>query len=155
MSIYFSPTRISQWSDVIQHVGDWLSILKREYLAPDLWEISERDKKIITNKVEDLENKPFDSDELKRISKGIYEIRDYLSRSLPDYKQNQTFIETRLAHLEDASKRLGRKDWTILAMGILSNLVIGAAMAPENAQELIRNAGALLGWVWGNIPLIS
>ena len=39
-------------------------------------------------------------------------------------------------------------------MGTLTNIVVGAALAPEAARELLRTAGALLGWVVGGIHLL-
>ena len=62
-------------------------------------------------------------------------------------EEKNSFITLRLTHLEDASKRLGRKDWITLAMGTLTNIIVGVALAPDAARELLRNAGALLGWV--------
>jgi hypothetical protein len=65
------------------------------------------------------------------------------------------FINARLAYLEDASKRLGRKDWMTIAVGIVTNIVVGAAFAPDTARELFRMAGQLFGWISSASPLLN
>jgi hypothetical protein len=57
------------------------------------------------------------------------------------------FIDARLGHLKDAAGRLGRKDWTTLAMGALTSIIIGAALPPDSARELFSLAGRLLAWI--------
>ena len=142
------------WQGVLNHFEKWVSIVHREYSEPDLWEASSQEKKLIAEQIDDLDNTPFTAPEIQRIGTAINELRLFLMSSSQHTEAQRQFIETRLHHLEEASHRLGRKDWVTLAMGTLTNIVVGVALAPDAARELLRTAGALLGWVVGNIHLI-
>lgn len=143
-----------EWTDVLSIFGNWISIVQREHLAPDLWAISQEEKKLIAEHIDDLENSPFSNDEKLRISAAIKELKEFLVASGQHSDSQIQFIITRLQHLEEASHRLGRKDWITLTMGTLTNIVVGAALAPDAARELLRTAGALLGWVVGGVHLL-
>ena len=146
--------RMTAWETVFGHVAQWVSALKDEVLEPDLWNASSDDKKLVAASIDDLDNSPFTHQEQERVAAAIGEIRNFL-HSTADYSVVQLgFIDARLRHLEEASTRLGRKDWITLAMGTLTNIVVGVALAPEAARELVRTAGALLGWVVGGVQLL-
>lgn len=160
----YSPSKLSlaeydsskciSWEEVLIQVTSWLSILKDEVLLPDLWQASLDDKKLVAASIDDLQNSPFNPSEQKRIKIAIGELRNFLHSTSANTTEQLMFIDTRLKHLEDASLRLGRKDWITLAMGTLTNIVVGTALAPEAARELVRTAGALFGWVVGGIQLL-
>lgn len=143
-----------KWTDVLSIFENWIAIVQREHSAPDLWAISQEEKKLIAEHIDDLENSPFANDEKLRISTAINELKEFLVASGQHSDSQIQFITTRLQHLEEASHRLGRKDWITLTMGTLTNIVVGAALAPEAARELLRTAGALLGWVVGSVHLL-
>ncbi len=145
---------VSIWDEVANEFKEWIEVVSREHIEPDLWLLSRSDKKLVAEKIDDLENTKFQPDEIQRISGAITEVREFLFSSSTYSEAQRKFIETRLQHLQDASNRLGRKDWITLAMGTLANIVVGAAFAPETARELLRTAGALLGWVVGSVHLI-
>lgn len=146
--------QMDDWQNVAQHLKVWVSVVRREYLEPDFWHLSKSDKRLVVTQIDDIENVPFTLAEQERLSGAINEIREYLLTSFEHTTAQRQFIEARLQHLEDASKRLGRKDWITLAMGTFTNIVVGVALAPEAARELLRTAGALLGWVVGSASLI-
>lgn len=131
-----------------------MAVVRREYLEPDLWELAQDDKRLIADNIDDFNNSPFSADEQRRISGAINELREFILSSSSYTESQCQFIEARLQHLEEASKRLGRKDWITLAMGTLTNIVVGVVLAPDAARELLRTAGALLGWIVGSVHLI-
>lgn len=143
-----------QWEEVLKCFKTWIKILGREHAEPDYWEVSQQQKKLIAEQINDLENSAFSAAELMRISSAINEIKEHLVTSGEHSESQIKFIATRLKHLEDASHRMGRKDWITLTMGTLTNIIVGAALAPDAARELLRIAGTLLGWVVGNIHLL-
>jgi len=151
---FFGNTQTS-WSTVVEKFKIWFSVVRREYAEPDLWAASQQEKKLIAEKIDDLENSPFSDAEQSRISIAVNELREFLISNAKQSDSQVQFITTRLQHLEEASHRLGRKDWITLAMGTLTNIVVGAALAPDAARELLRTAGSLFGWVVGNIHLLS
>ena len=142
------------WDGQFNHCKKWLDNLKREIEEPDLWATVAEEKQLVASASADIENTPFSADEIQRISIVIAEIRTYvLQTSNPTDSQLQ-FINARLAYLEEASKRLGRKDWLTLAVGIITNIVVGVALAPEAAREIFRMTGRLLGWISPATPLL-
>ena len=147
-------TIYGKWDFVLQAVESWATILKNEILEPDLWQLSAADKKLVAASIEDVENLPFTKQEQERITLAISELRLFLHATSPNSEKNRVFIDARLRHLEDASSRLGRKDWITLAMGTLTNIVVGVALAPDAARELVRTAGSLFGWVVSGVQLI-
>jgi hypothetical protein len=142
------------WAPVITAFKTWVAVVKREHVEPDLWATVQQDKKLIAEKIDDLGNSPFTEVERSRISLAVSELHRFLMSSGGHTESQIQFIATRLQHLEEASHRLGRKDWITLAMGTLTNIVVGVALAPDAARELLRTAGALLGWVVGSVHLL-
>lgn len=150
----FDCGRVASSEDVSFELRHWLSIVKNEIDEPDLWLLAKEDKKLIAANIDDLENAPFTASEQQRIGTAITEIHAFLKVSGEHSHADLEFIQSRLNHLAEASSRLGRKDWITLAMGTLTNIALGVALAPEAARELVRTAGALLGWVVGHVPLL-
>ena len=146
--------RYERWEQVFELVKVWLANVQREYLEPDMWELSASDKKLVAGDIDDIDNSFFSVDEKLRLSVAVKEIGEYLKSDKTHSPDQISFIDSRLKHLEDAANRLGRKDWITLAMGTLANIVVGVALAPEAARELLRAAGALLGWVTGSARLL-
>ncbi|MBI5922153.1 MAG: hypothetical protein HY847_10985 [Betaproteobacteria bacterium] len=144
----------SEWEKTLRTFKTWVSIIAREHSEPDYWAISQQEKNLIAERIDDLENLPFSSTEILRISSAIRELKEHLLANGTQSAKQIEFISTRLQHLEDSSHRLGRKDWITLAMGTLTNIAVGVALAPETARDLLRTAGALLGWVVGNVHLL-
>ena len=145
---------LQTWEQVLSHVKVWAEILKREVLEPDLWKIFSEDNRLVGASIDDVENLPFTPQEQERIKLAIVELRAFLHATCAHSEAHLAFIDIRLKHLEEASSRLGRKDWITLAIGALTNIIVGAALAPEAARELVRTAGALLGWIVSGVQLL-
>ncbi|WOH39408.1 hypothetical protein RI844_09325 [Thalassotalea fonticola] len=76
----------------------------------------EQEKEIIRQKLESME------EEIKHNSELTQEIKDDLSEHV--------------AYVKNSLEYLGRKDWFILAMGLLGNFASGAFYAPDVAIEM-------------------
>jgi hypothetical protein len=156
-SVNLAPSRagrLQSWGEVIAWVKSWVSVIKAEILEPDLWGATKEDKKLIAANIDDIENLPFTLQEQVRVKVAVEELRNFIRTTNKLSSSQLIFVDARLRHLQEASSRLGRKDWITLAMGTFVNIVVGVALAPEAAKELIRTAGSLLGWIVGGIQLI-
>lgn len=152
----FAETQIEtdgSWSNTIRIFEIWLGIVLREHTEPDLWSTTDN-KALIAEELTEFENSSFSLDEQVRISKAIVELKSFLLSTRQHSSEQIQFIEERLNHLDESAKRLGRKDWITLAMGTLTNIVVGVALAPDAARELVRNAGLLLGWIVGGVHFL-
>jgi len=146
--------RMQTWKSVLEHVGNWVTALQNEVFEPDLWRASLDDKKLVATSIDEIENSPFSPSEQHRLKVAIGELRSFLHSTSNHSDIKLQFIDARLKHLEESSSRLGRKDWITLAMGTLTNIVVGIALAPDAARELVRTAGALFGWVIDGVQLL-
>jgi hypothetical protein len=140
------------WGGQLHWCTQWLRQLHRELEEPDLWSSVTEEKQLVASASSDLENTPFSLEEQQKISLAIAEIRIFLLDTNRFAGPQVQFIEARLKHLEEASRRLGRKDWITLAIGALTNIIVGVALAPDAARELLRMAGGLLGWISSGFP---
>lgn len=142
------------WESQIQYFHYWLGYLKREVEAPDLWKAIAAEKVLSEVSSEQYENDLFSKDEKHRIEVSLNEIKQYLISSRSFSTEQRKYLDARFSYLEDATTRLGRKDWIIIVVGTLTNTIFSLALTPSIARELFRLAGTLLGWVI-KIPLLQ
>lgn len=145
---------VEKWEALLRIFSTWLEDVKREQTEPDLWRTTSTERLLIAPRLDDLENSPFDEPERARISLAIEEMRQFLRLTGHYTKEQMAFIDSRLNHLEESSHRLGRKDWITLAMGTLTNIVVGVALAPDAAREFVRTASNLFGWITSGLHLL-
>lgn len=132
----------------------WVACLKRELDAPDLWGRLAGERALITAPTDSAPNEKFSRGEINRVTASLVEIREYARSSLSLSDEQARVVEARLEYLQAASERMGRKDWMVLALGVLTNIVISAAFTPSAAQEFFRFAGQVLQWVLENQALL-
>jgi hypothetical protein len=149
------PRYPGSWDGQLSHLRKWLENLARELDAPDLWSTILEERALVASATGELPNTTFAPEEQRRISLAVNELRVFLVATGQLSNEQVRFVSSRLKHLEDAATRLGRKDWITLAIGALTNIIVGIALAPDAARELLRMAGRLLGWVAPDVPTLS
>lgn len=144
------------WRTQLHYFQNWLGFLCREVDAPDLWAGVTAEGQLARGATGALidANAPFTAREHERIIASIGEIRRYLLSTHSIDQARLDFAEERLRYLEEASGRLGRKDWLNLAFGAVINIIVGAALAPDAARDVMRVVGAALAWVFGGSTLL-
>ena len=140
--------RVRTWSNARDFVRIWAEVLSLELSEIDLWE-SIATEKVLNVKVEasPVEDTPFDPVEQQRIRANLNEIKEYLESTQQLDDEQREVVTARLAYLEDASTRLGRKDWVLVAIGVITNIIVTGSFSPTQAHELLQFAGRVLGWV--------
>ena len=99
---------------------------------------------------DDPNNSAFSLAELDQIENSIKTIKTDLANST-DYSSEQlNLINRKLEEIQDASKRLGRKDWINYVAGSLTSLCISAAFAPEKTKELFKIVNNAFSWLLNN-----
>lgn len=144
------------WDLQLDAVLDWLTFLKREIDAPDLWALLSQDAAIAAtlSRTSD-DNTVFSSAEQKKIAQTLRELRDY---SVANYNLTETQTEeliNRLEYLKSASERLGRKDWMVAIMGTVMSWIVTAAIPPEVAHGFFTTAVHMFAWVVANLPQLK
>jgi hypothetical protein len=144
------------WPMLLDAVRMWLGYLKRETESPDLWAMLGEENALSAAASAELygENTPFTAEERKRVEASLTEVRSLLIASHSINSEMLGHIDARLEYLEQASERLGRKDWLNVAFSVITNIIIVVAVPPETARNILNVAGAVLSWVMGGSPLL-
>jgi hypothetical protein len=144
------------WRMQMNYVESWLGYLKREIEAPDMWTMLAGGNTLsaAASPEQSDDNTAFTSAEQTRIEESLAEIRSVLLSSQSFNAETLGHIDARLEYLEQASERLGRKDWMNVAFSVITNIIIMVAIPPETARNILNVAGAVLGWVMGGSPLL-
>lgn len=150
-------TFVRDWDNVLTGVSSWLKALRREHETPDLWAELSREARAIAGVPEaDADNRPFEPDELRRLTAQLHELREYVAKTYELSEEQNRALEARLAYLEEAAARLGRRDWWQFALGTLLGAVVEAVIPPEPIREVIlllaRGLAELFGGAIGELP---
>ncbi len=130
--------RGGSWQGQLSLVEQWLTNLKREIQAPDLWSLLSEQTALVQAASTDSANTPFSAAEIEKISDGVRELQAYIEKTHELDEQKHAFVESRLDYLTDAAHRQGRQDWLHTAIGVLFTVVMGLSMAPHQAKEIFR-----------------
>ncbi len=99
----------------------------------------------------DPQNTSFEQAEIARIGECMETVKEAVrQRSDLVRPEQMEFLGRKLDDLAAAATRMGRKDWINLAVGMLTNTIVGAALSSDAAKLVFRAAGAALSWVWGS-----
>jgi hypothetical protein len=139
--------QVRQWPDVMRSARTWAEGLKRELSAPDLWAAIEAEREFMSGVPTSASNSPFDQQEKAQIVRSLREIKDFLINTQQLSEDQKVLTSGRLAELEEAAYRLGRKDWILIAIGTMMNIVVSAGFNPEQAQALVHFASNALRWL--------
>lgn len=159
-SVIFSPgaNTVSQEVKQLAWVGKsnalryWLSYLKREIEAPDLWGALAQEQELFRAEPAGAVNAPFNAAEQVQIKKAVEEIRVYITSTYSLTGEPLAKVNRKLDYLIDASTRLGRIDWKNIFVGALLSLAL-QQLSPSGPglRELFAAAGHLLRHVLGGV----
>jgi hypothetical protein len=118
----------------------WLMEIRATAGAPDYWEEMQRSQESVAlMRNEGFGNTPFTEDEQRQIAAQFLEIQIKVNQfQLPREQMSQ--VEEGLDELEEASHRLGRKDWLIMLMTTLSPVVISDILTPGLSRHVFTMA---------------
>jgi hypothetical protein len=118
---YYVPRKIA---DLIRPIRAWVNEIKQVSETPDLWAEMLRSRELITEiQQTDSDNTPFTQDEQRQIAAQLQEIKKQVREQFELTNEQIEQIDARLDEAEDASKRIGRKDWLLLFGGTILNLI--------------------------------
>lgn len=126
------------WEEQLSLVENWLTNLMREIQAPDLWSLLSEQIALVEAAAADSPNTPFSTAEMEKIADGLRELQAYIENTQHLDAQKHGYLNSMLGYLVDASQRQGRQDWLHTAIGVLFTIVVGLAMAPDQAKEIFR-----------------
>lgn len=144
---------IRSWDEHLRILNSWVSSLRREVEAPDLWATVSQEK-ALAEAASGVANTPFTTEEQQYISQQLHEIKEYLFRTQDLSEQHREFVTRQLDYLKEAAKRQGRTDWLKMIVGTLLGIVMQTALTSEAARELFRFAGNALSQLLGDTLLL-
>lgn len=132
------------WIELLRIVGDWAKEIKqfiadaeKQAATPDLWGELYRVKEYFTGQRQHFENTLFTASEQAAISTQIEGVKTYIKTTYQLTSEQISRVEAMLDHAEQASRRIGRKDWLLLFYGAASSLVLTDLITPQTVQHII------------------
>ncbi len=144
---------LSNWARLVLQLEDRTRQLEEQRRAqeavPDLWTFpSDWDMP----ESQDVENTPFTTQEHDEISEQLREIKEYVKRNYELTEMQFARIEERLDEAEEASHRMGRKDWLLLFGGVVLTLIVTDLVPPAVVEQIFTGIVHGLGHLFGSGP---
>ncbi len=140
----------TSWPDVPPLAKKWaqktIEVAEEYASTPDLWAELEQSKRLLAAP---HENTPFTKTEQIQISNQIHQIKNYILITYELTVERLSDVEERLDHIEEASRRLGRKDWLVLFNGAVFSLILADLIPPQAAQHILVLALHGIGHLFG------
>ena len=133
------------WGDLLLFFEQWLASLAAE-IEPDLWETLSSEEEI-TNLSTSNDNSPFQPSERVKIAEVLGAIRSHILVNSDLHDEQVALLDARLSYMQEASERLGRKDWINLALGASLSIVTGLALDPDTARAAMQLLAEAISWL--------
>jgi hypothetical protein len=141
------------WYRLIEQVGFWLSAVRLDIETPDLWAQLQGEAGLLGAVFNGAENTPFTAAEQEEIAGQLRELKDYVSSTYSLSEGQTQLLEERLDSLAAAARRVGRKDWVLMAAGVMLGYVLTAALPPEAARDILGTLLTSVEHILGGGPL--
>jgi hypothetical protein len=137
-----------------RYASIWIEILREELLTPDLWaETATRKTLVEESTAQDTENTPFSADEVKLIFDQLNELFNELLATGAIEQSKEDDLRRRLDYLAESSRRLGRKDWIMVAVATIQ-IILAFILSPEASHNLLNGLSSLIQELMNVRPLL-
>jgi hypothetical protein len=131
------PSESFSWTKVEKRVRRWAEEVKHDVDTPDLWAQLQRERQALTvSRYEDAENTPFSPAEQAEIAEQLRQIKNFAKVTYTLSEAQMASLDEKLDMIQAAAGRIGRKDWQILVIGVMSTLIIDRLLPPEAVQHI-------------------
>ncbi len=145
-----SEVHKDDWTIKSGAFDSWLTRLKAEVEAPDLWVTIGQEKVLMAAaSAPNLNNSPFNHNEQALVTARLDEIKRYLLDGQQFDTEQAELIDRVFDYLRESSIRMGRKDWLNILLGGLMGLAFSLVLDPEKARGLLALAGTAFQSLWG------
>jgi hypothetical protein len=130
---------VPNWQLVLSRFGAWLGYLKREIDTPDPWAaVAESVESFnLGGDANDIDNSRFTPSEQADVIERIEVLRVRLLDSAALSDQDRHVIIARLDYLTEAVGRLGRFDWSSVAVNVVIGLAILGYVDRADVQQFV------------------
>lgn len=132
-----------KWSDVIASISSWLTILKEELDAPDLWAEAAKTAQLFAPASTPTDDK-FTRTELAEVQGQLRLLQQSFAASALPEAAKQKLIEITV-NVSVAAETQTKRDWLGLMVGSFTGAVFSLALNPTQAAEVIKLVKAAFG----------
>ncbi|WP_447599978.1 hypothetical protein [Nitrospira sp. Nam80] len=133
------------WVSLYTHLEKWLSCLRTQIDAPDLWGTISGDRSLINLAASsDTSNARFTAEEQTTISKRLHQLKEDIIATHRFLGQQAEFVRERFQYLEDATSRVGKKDWLMLALSVIIQIALTPNLQPSQAGAIFRKLASAI-----------
>ncbi len=141
------------WPTVEERVERWARDVKRDVDTPDLWAEVQAEREIFTgDSFVDDDNSSFSQDEQAEIVEQVRVIKVFVQTSHVHDDAQWRSIEAKLDYIQEAAGRIGRKDWWLLVLGVMFELIATGLLPPNAVRDIITAAFHALGHLFKMPP---
>jgi hypothetical protein len=119
-----------------------------EEAIPDLWALS-RTASFTSGETLPITNLAFTQAERDDIANGLRKILHEVKANDELTTENMACIEQHLTDLQEASERVGRKDWKMMFTGVITTMLVTDAIPPDVVQRIYATIITGLGHLFG------
>jgi hypothetical protein len=133
-----SGTHTSNWPDTLTNFENWLTTLKRVIETPDLLRDLRRDMELFADPADgDSGNTPLSAAEQQAVRTRLSQLRNTAQATYSLSDEQMAALDAKIDYLVDASGRVGRKDWKILVVGGLFQVLLAMAIPSSIGQDIM------------------
>lgn len=138
------------WNQLMENLAEWAKEVRYETDTPDLWAEFQRVPEILIV-VQDARaiNAPFTPAEQAQISNQFDEIKQLVREQYELTDDQLAAIDQRLDQAEEASTRLGRRDWAMMFYGGVMSTFMTDAVPPGVIQTVLITVLHGIGHIFG------
>ena len=151
------PWRVgaSIWPTVEERIERWARDVKRDADTPDLWAEVQRERETFTGaSFDDVDNRSFNQDEQAEIAEQVRLIKELVQKSYVRTDAQMRSIEAKLEGIEEAAGRIGGKDWRLLVLGTMFELIAAGLLPPDAVRDIFSAAFHALGHLFYVPPML-
>jgi hypothetical protein len=147
----FGRRSACDWQELMGSLVGWAKEIRYETETPDLWaELQQVPEILAAAQSAEQTNTPFTPDQQADVSRRIDQVKDIVRRENPELTAEQrSAIEETLNEIKEATTRVGRKDWVMLANGALLGLIVNDLVPPHVVQGMFSLLITGIGHIFG------
>jgi hypothetical protein len=140
----------ADWAELMARLRAWLDEVRYETDTPDLWaELRRVPQVLAASQAADASNAPFTPTEQSEISRRLDEIKKLVRERFDLTDEQLAVIDRRLDDADEASERLGRKDWLLMFYGAVMSTFIAGAVPPAVIQIVLTTVMHGIAHIFG------
>lgn len=144
------------WPEVVMNLEFWISNILRETETPDLWDGLGGDNQLLQDATEQpVDNPPFTQAELPQVRECLKEIKAYVINTKELTETQRKIIDARFNYMEEASTRMGRKDWLSVVIGNLLGIAFSLALTGDSTRDLFGFAALIIKRILGTMLYLA